>query len=183
MLTQHASLLGRAELHRIGTLLRGSCLQSNTSSAQEVSSHPRRASGRSVGAASIQGGKLHLGAMQSLHQGKSAGLNCPPRHTHRASSTRQSHGSSPSFLRLALDCISLFSPVVLGPTSWGLSAGPAKPFKSGRRSCIIAQACTHAWPARYLRAVSTLRLCTYDTLHNLSMPETGSTLPFLHVCA
>ncbi|CAK0784113.1 hypothetical protein CVIRNUC_007316 [Coccomyxa viridis] len=76
--------------------------------------------------------------MQSLHQGKSAGLNCPPRQTCRSSS-RQSHGSAPSFLRLALDCISLFSPVILGPTTWGLSSGPAKTFKtgSGKRSSSL----------------------------------------------
>ncbi|CAL5230039.1 g13484 [Coccomyxa viridis] len=69
--------------------------------------------------------------MQSLQQGKSAGLNCPPRHPCRSSSARQSHGTAPSFLRLALDCISLFSPVILGHASWALSTGPAKVFKSG----------------------------------------------------
>ena len=77
-------------------------------------------------------------AMQSLHQGKSAGLNCPPRQTCRSSS-RQSHGSAPSFLRLALDCISLFSPVILGPTTWGLSSGPAKTFKTGRRRSFMLE--------------------------------------------
>ena len=76
--------------------------------------------------------------MQSLHQGKSAGLNNPPRQTCRSSS-RQSHGSTPSFLRLALDCISLFSPVILGPTTWGLSSGPAKTFKTGRRRSVLLQ--------------------------------------------
>ena len=74
--------------------------------------------------------------MQSLHQGKSAGLNCPPRQTCRSSS-RQSHGSTPSFLRLALDCSSLFSPVILGPTTWGLSSGPAKTFKTGRCRSVM----------------------------------------------
>ena len=100
--------------------------------------------------------------MQSLHQGKSAGLSCPPRHPSRSSSARQSHGSTPSFLRLALDCISLFSPVVLGPASWGLSSGPAKSFKSGgcHAHCSRQYDTPRTWRAS--EAVAVLLLCFCD---------------------
>lgn len=102
--------------------------------------------------------------MQSLHQGKSAGLSCPPRHPSRSSSARQSHGSTPSFLRLALDCISLFSPVVLGPASWGLSSGPAKSFKSG--GCHVHYSRHYDTPrsCRASKAVAVLPLCSCDML-------------------
>jgi hypothetical protein len=118
--------------------------------------------------------------MQSLHQGKSAGLSCPPRHPSRSSSARQSHGSTPSFLRLALDCISLFSPVVLGPAGWGLSSGPAKSFKSGGShvNCSRQHVTPRTWRAS--EAVAVLLLCSCDMVKLARKVRDGVRLAWIY---